>query len=163
MRRAALPAHAPPDEIKRLSVVRVSQPLTHDNLQIPFRDGLFDPRMGNTDLRQALCETCGLDSNECSGHMGHVELNVPLYNPMLLPHLASLLKAKCFGCHTLRLSAHEVRNYELKFALLNRNLINDAQRVDVDLPVTHVATESLSVQQASLCVPLCCPFLNPLH
>jgi len=88
-------------------VVQVTQPLTHDAMQIPFRNGLFDPRMGNMDPRQSPCETCGGDSNECQGHPGHIELGasslgraltlragVPVYNAMLFPHLIQLLQAK---------------------------------------------------------------------
>ena len=157
-------------------MVQVTQPLTHDAMQIPFRNGLFDPRMGNMDPRQSPCETCGGDSNECQGHPGHIELGSFVLDgcagtdqqtrqacpctirccsltssssckPRFVPPgpMRARLPGKCFGCHALRLSAHEGRNYELKFALLARNLVTEALRVDVDLPTTHVAAEGESV------------------
>jgi len=60
---------------------------------------------------------------------------------MLFPTLISLLQAKCFGCHCLRLAPAEVRNCELKFDLLNRNLVEESLEVDLRLPATHVATD----------------------
>lgn len=48
------------------------------------------------------CLTCGLTSNYCPGHHGHIELVAPLYNPFMIKELYRLMKAKCFHCHRLR-------------------------------------------------------------
>jgi DNA-directed RNA polymerase I subunit RPA1 len=41
--------------------------------------------------------------NYCPGHVGHIELTAPIYNPFLFKDAYKLLKAKCFSCHRLRI------------------------------------------------------------
>ena len=55
------------------------------------------------------CATCGLGERDCPGHIGHIELAVPVYNPMMFKQLVRILRAKCFECHQLRLSRDKVR------------------------------------------------------
>lgn len=35
------------------------------------------------DLCARSCATCGQRGNKCSGHFGHVELSLPVYNPLV--------------------------------------------------------------------------------
>ena len=49
-----------------------------------------------------VCSTCSLSQKECPGHMGHIELNVPVYNPFLFGELFKLLRRKCFFCHRFK-------------------------------------------------------------
>lgn len=46
-----------------------------------LRDGLCDPRLGPTELND-VCETCHLQGAFCPGHMGHIKLDVPVFNPL---------------------------------------------------------------------------------
>ena len=50
------------------------------------------------------CVTCGLDCNFCPGHVGHIELTAPVYNPFLIKYLYKLLKSMCLSCHRLRIN-----------------------------------------------------------
>jgi len=61
--------------------------------------------------------TCGLTSNYCPGHHGHIELVAPLYNPFLIKEMYRLMKAKCFHCHRLRVPDAKlaVLTHALKF------------------------------------------------
>ena len=62
--------------------------------------GTIDPALGaNPFNKLEVCQTCGQDSTYCLGHPGHVELSVPVYNPMNMAFLYRLLKAKCYHCH----------------------------------------------------------------
>ena len=63
------------------------------------RRGLYDPSLGPVEQGSALCPTCHLTAKECPGHMGHIELDVPVYHPLLFPTLFLLLRHKCLACH----------------------------------------------------------------
>ena len=75
-------------EIKDMAVVNVT------NNKICTEDGtgtIYDPRMGPT---RGACVQCGLDVTRCCGHMGYIELNRPIINPIYIQHVVLLLK--CF-------------------------------------------------------------------
>lgn len=52
--------------------------------------GLHDRRLGSLDNRDA-CATCGCRS-ECPGHLGHIELALPVFQPIFLRGVVNLMK-----------------------------------------------------------------------
>lgn len=64
------------------------------------------------------CVTCGLGGKNCPGHPGHIELDVPVYHPLLFQHLFQLLRASCSFCHKLRMSDERCRKYLIRLKLL---------------------------------------------
>eukprot|EP00466_Bigelowiella_natans_P011459 jgi/Bigna1/78367/fgenesh1_pg.54_\ len=89
------------DEIRKLSVKKITSLDVLNNFGQPMPNGLLDEAMGPTEPL-ARCKTCGLLFKHCPGHIGHIELCVPLYHPLLMRLLANTLKAKCFFCHHLK-------------------------------------------------------------
>jgi DNA-directed RNA polymerase I subunit RPA1 len=81
------------------------------------RSGLYDERMGPVEL-MGTCQTCALRYASCPGHPGHIELDVPVYYPVLFPALFQLLRCKCLYCHKLRMSQTKVRYFLVKLKLL---------------------------------------------
>jgi DNA-directed RNA polymerase I subunit RPA1 len=78
-----------------------------------------------------------LTANFCPGHVGHIELTAPLYNPFLMKdYIYKLLKSKCFHCHKLRIHQHKITIFETALKLLKagdliisqelRNLLNSS-------------------------------------
>ena len=65
-------------EIRRKSVVKVSQPLLYDTNGEPIINGLFDPRLGVLDPGK-ICPTDGLDNRFCPGYFGHMDLVKPVF------------------------------------------------------------------------------------
>ena len=96
------------EEVRRVSVRRVSSAVTFDAFGHPTAGGLYDRALGPTEFG-ALCGSCGLNFNECPGHIGHIELSVPVFNPTLFPLLFRLLRLKCLACHALRAKASDAR------------------------------------------------------
>ena len=88
-----------PEEIRNNSVVEVTKQETYEK-DIPVVKGLFDIRMGTTDMGK-LCNTCGLNNIECPGHFGHIELARPIYNYHFIDIIVNLLKCICFRCGKL--------------------------------------------------------------
>jgi DNA-directed RNA polymerase II subunit RPB1 len=85
-----------PDEIKNRSVVEVTKHETYDK-DIPIIKGLFDIRMGTTDMDK-ICGTCGQNNINCPGHFGHIDLARPVYHYQFLSILHKVLKCTCIQC-----------------------------------------------------------------
>jgi DNA-directed RNA polymerase I subunit RPA1 len=67
----------------------------------------------------------------CPGHLGHLELCVPVYHPLHFASLFTLLRSKCAVCHKFRMSDVRVRHTLLKLKLL------DMDNVKVCISLTH--------------------------
>ena len=88
-----------PDEIRDRSVVEVVKHDTYDK-DNPIVKGLFDPRMGTTEMSK-LCATCGQNNINCPGHFGHLELARPVYHYQFINIILKILKCTCLQCSKL--------------------------------------------------------------
>ena len=100
-----------PEEIRSRSVVEVTKHDTYDK-DIPVVKGIFDPRMGVTDMGK-ICKTCGQKNMQCPGHFGHVELARPVYHYHFINTLVKILKCVCFRCSKLLIDKNDVVNKNL--------------------------------------------------
>ena len=117
-----------PSEIRSLSVKQVTNPTVLDNLGHPISGGLYDLSLGA--FLRNLCTTCGLDEKFCPGHLGHIELPVPCYNPLFFNQLYIYLRSSCLYCHHFRLKSIEVHKFALKLKLLQYGLIDECNKLD---------------------------------
>ena len=97
-----------PRQVRRLSVKRITSPIARDNLGHPVPGGLYDPAMGPLAPGER-CGTCGRGGAACSGHFGHVDLAVPVYNPLVFGTMYKLLRCTCLHCYRFKMKAAEVR------------------------------------------------------
>uniref|UniRef100_A0A3Q2I2F1 DNA-directed RNA polymerase subunit n=1 Tax=Equus caballus TaxID=9796 RepID=A0A3Q2I2F1_HORSE len=88
------------EELKKLSVKSITNPRYLDSLGNPSVNGLYDLALGPADSKE-VCSTCVQDFNNCSGHLGHIELPLTVYNPLLFDKLYLLLRGSCLNCHML--------------------------------------------------------------
>uniref|UniRef100_A0A8D3AU60 DNA-directed RNA polymerase subunit n=1 Tax=Scophthalmus maximus TaxID=52904 RepID=A0A8D3AU60_SCOMX len=63
-------------------------------------NSLYDLALGPADSKE-VCSTCCQDFNACPGHLGHVELPLPVYNPLFFDKLYLLIRGSCLACHML--------------------------------------------------------------
>jgi DNA-directed RNA polymerase I subunit RPA1 len=105
-------------EITKLSVMHVTSTTVFDSLGHSVQGGLYDMRMGPLE-HGALCGTCGQNSFQCAGHMGHIELPVPVYNPLLYMDLIKLIRGICVNCHKLAMEQSQQDLFVLKMKLLD--------------------------------------------
>eukprot|EP01088_Endostelium_zonatum_P006247 TRINITY_DN18354_c0_g1_i1.p1 TRINITY_DN18354_c0_g1~~TRINITY_DN18354_c0_g1_i1.p1 ORF type:complete len:1704 (-),score=470.71 TRINITY_DN18354_c0_g1_i1:9-5120(-) len=97
-----------PEEIRKLSVLNITEAISFDLTGAPTKGGLYDPKMGP--FGQFIpCETCGLVGFKCPGHLGHIELVLPVYNPLYFHTLVRLLKVQCFNCHKFRVNREVIK------------------------------------------------------
>ena len=95
-----------PEEIRKNSVVEITKHETYDK-DIPVIKGLFDLRMGTTDMGK-VCNTCHLKNTDCPGHFGHIELAMPIYSFHFADIIVKTLKCICFRCAKLRIDTNSV-------------------------------------------------------
>ena len=85
--------------------------------------------MGVTD-RNVSCPTCGLFEINCPGQPGHLELDYPVYHPLLFASTFQLVRAACSCCHRLRLANSRIWPYLAKLKLLEMDDIVGADELD---------------------------------
>jgi len=86
-----------PDEIRRMSAVKVITADTYDDDGYPIEMGLMDLHLGviEPNLR---CRTCGGRVNECPGHFGIIELAMPVIHVGYAKEIKRLLQSTCRAC-----------------------------------------------------------------
>ena len=88
-----------PEIIRRMSVCCVTEPMLYDK-GLPRQNSVLDLRLGTTD-RRFLCSTCKHDMRACSGHFGHIDLALPLFNPVYIELTLKVLRCVCYFCSGL--------------------------------------------------------------
>ena len=114
------------DEVRRISVKRITNPVLFDGLNNAVPDGLYDPALGPTDAK-ATCATCKCPGSLCGGHFGHLELVVPVYNPLTFATVVRLLRTTCFHCHRFRIHDDRVRKFRARLLMLMDGDIEGAE------------------------------------
>jgi DNA-directed RNA polymerase II subunit RPB1 len=100
-----------PKEIRDRSVVEVVKHETFDK-DIPYIKGLFDIRMGTTDMGK-ICGTCGQNNIKCPGHFGHIELARPVYYFQYINMVHKILKCVCFRCSKILINKEDIQNQNI--------------------------------------------------
>ena len=107
------------EEIEKISVKEIVDPVAFDHLNNPNKQGLHDKALGVSPFdHKSTCPTCGLTVAQCPGHVGHINLSAPVYNPFLMKDVYRLLKSKCFACHRLRIHGSKIDTYTICLKLL---------------------------------------------
>ena len=89
-----------PTEIRAKSVVEIKVQDFYEKSSSsskPKKNGLFDTRMGPFD-KYSTCKTCYNDISKCPGHIGHIELIVPVFYPHFMNNLKKILNSICHTC-----------------------------------------------------------------
>ena len=116
------------------SVVQVTSNVAYDPNGTALPGGLYDPRMGICERGQVVCPTCAGNDRECPGHSGHIALAVPVFHPLLVPDIVSVLLSKCMNCHRLRRSKERyIATATAKFVLLYQDRIAEYQALDTSI------------------------------
>ena len=102
-----------PEEIRRMSAVKVITADTYDDDGFPIDKGLMDLHMGVIEpgLR---CKTCGGKVDECPGHFGHIELAMPVIHVGFVKNIKNYLDATCRECGRIKLKDDEIEIYKQK-------------------------------------------------
>jgi DNA-directed RNA polymerase beta' subunit len=78
------------------------------------------------------CATCGLRSRHCPGHPGHIELPVPVVNPMMVSMVYKIMRMLCFNCHNFCApdgKAWRLEAVALQLQLIEKGLTHEAAEI----------------------------------
>ena len=104
-----------PEEIRKMSQVKVITADTYDDDGYPIERGLMDLHMGVIEPGLK-CATCGGKVDECPGHFGHIELAMPVVHVGFIKEIKTLLDSTCKSCGRIKLTEDEIRNYREKMS-----------------------------------------------
>ncbi|MDG6953913.1 MAG: DNA-directed RNA polymerase subunit A' [Nitrososphaerota archaeon] len=102
-----------PAEVRKYSVVEITQPETYDEDGMPVQGGLMDSRLGTLEPGQK-CGTCGSTAGRCPGHFGHVELAEPVLHIAFVDEINRLVQTTCRSCGRILLTQQELDAYRTK-------------------------------------------------
>lgn len=77
-----------------------------------------------------MCVTCGHVGHKCPGHFGHIELPVPVVNPLFHKGLATLIKLACLKCFTFQIPSYIKLLLSAKLKLLFEGQLSDVDSLD---------------------------------
>lgn len=116
------------EEVRRHSVVKITNPTLLDSLDRPTPGGLYDPAMGPLD-EHSRCRFCSRRSYYCPGHCGHIELVSTAYNPLMFNLLYNLLQKTCFNCFRFRSGRQEVKKCVSQLELIAKGHVIEARNL----------------------------------
>ncbi len=104
-------SHVSPEEVRRMSAVKIITADTYDDDGFPIEMGLMDPHMGVIEpgLR---CKTCGSKVDECPGHFGHIDLAMPVIHVGFVKDIKRLLQSTCRDCGKVLLTSSQIEEEE---------------------------------------------------
>ncbi|XP_069673659.1 DNA-directed RNA polymerase I subunit RPA1-like isoform X3 [Periplaneta americana] len=76
------------------------------------------------------CMTCSNNVYKCPGHIGHIELPLPVINSLFHKVIYNILKLACLNCHNFRIKGVSKHLFVTKLRLLDDGLITEAQEVE---------------------------------
>ncbi|XP_024394449.1 DNA-directed RNA polymerase I subunit 1 [Physcomitrium patens] len=113
-----------------ISVKQISSPVLFDNLKNPVVGGLYDPALGPLN-QTSTCTTCRQPQLHCTGHFGHIDLILPVYNPLVFKELVKILKWICPFCHHFKMHEQRVALFATKLELIAEGRMIDAARLQL--------------------------------
>lgn len=116
-------------EISKLSVKEITNPQALDRLLNPVSNGLYDLALGPLD-KNDICLTCNLDYYKCPGHFGHINLVLPVYNPIFFKELIKLLRSSCLSCHQLLTTKLEKDYFRAQMAIIKEGMVEKLPMID---------------------------------
>ncbi|XP_063046574.1 DNA-directed RNA polymerase I subunit RPA1 [Engraulis encrasicolus] len=117
------------NEIRKLSIKAITNPQILDNVGNPAPGGLYDLALGPSDNKE-VCSSCMQDYNNCPGHFGHVELPLPVYNPLFFDKLYLLVRGSCLACRTLSCSRAAIHLLLYQLKLLDIGALKECYEVE---------------------------------
>ncbi|MDE1855762.1 MAG: DNA-directed RNA polymerase subunit A' [Candidatus Micrarchaeota archaeon] len=95
------------DQIRRLSVAKLTVPDTYNEDGYPIDGGLLDQRLGVIDPG-LICKTCGARAKVCPGHFGHIDLIRPVMHSEFSKVVYLMLQSTCQNCHRILLNEDQI-------------------------------------------------------
>lgn len=123
------------EDIKKLSVTKITTPQSFDSLGNAVLGGLYDPALGPIRDRNELCVTCSNSLRHCPGHFGYIELPLVVINPLFIKTIYTLFRISCLKCYRIQMTEN------MKFILKLQLQLLDAGQVTAALDLENFVGE----------------------
>ncbi|MGA3020415.1 MAG: DNA-directed RNA polymerase subunit A' [Candidatus Micrarchaeales archaeon] len=117
------------EQIKKLSVAKLTVPDTYNEDGYPIDGGLLDQRLGVIDPG-LMCKTCGGRAKTCPGHFGHIELVRPVIHSEFAKIISMLLQATCQNCYRILLNDEQIALFKKE---MNAELTAETANLDTSV------------------------------
>ncbi len=107
-----------PDEIRKMSQVRVITADTYNDDGYPIERGLMDLHMGVIEPGLK-CATCGGRVDECPGHFGSIELAMPVVHVGFIKEIKMFLDASCRACGRIKLTDEQIEQFKKRLSQMD--------------------------------------------
>ncbi|EQD46333.1 RNA polymerase Rpb1, domain protein 1 domain protein [mine drainage metagenome] len=136
-----------PEEIRKMSQIKVITADTYDDDGYPIERGLMDLHLGVIEPGLK-CATCGGKVDECPGHFGHIELAMPVVHVGFIKEIKTFLDAACGSCGHVKLVPERLNEFNAK--------IKEIEATSTDPDALAVASKRYieEASAASIC-PYC--------
>ncbi|RVE44695.1 hypothetical protein evm_010653 [Chilo suppressalis] len=114
------------EEIKKLSVIKITNSTSFDSLGNPTPGGLYDSALGPVRERFDACTTCNNVLLHCPGHFGHIELPLTVVNPLFLKNIYTLFRISCLKCYKIQLNDTMKSILKLQLQLIDAGHVTEA-------------------------------------
>ncbi|XP_033315278.1 DNA-directed RNA polymerase I subunit RPA1 [Bombus bifarius] len=121
------------NDIRNLSVTKIRTPLSFNILGHPLKGGLYDPALGPLLESSDPCGTCGCNVFKCPGHFGHIELPMPVVNPLFHRRLSMLIKLACLNCFSLQIPSYVKLLLTAKLNLLQKGYLSELENLEQEI------------------------------
>ncbi|XP_064623865.1 DNA-directed RNA polymerase III subunit RPC1-like [Lineus longissimus] len=100
------------DEMRKQAHVNVISKVLYDQSgsRKPVSYGVLDHKMGTSE-KDNLCETCGKNLAECTGHYGYLDLGLPVFHIGYFRTIINILQKICKTCSHILLPADQRRGF----------------------------------------------------
>jgi DNA-directed RNA polymerase subunit A' len=102
-----------PEEIRKMSQIKVITADTYDDDGYPIERGLMDLHLGVIEPGLK-CATCGGKVDECPGHFGHIELAMPVVHVGFIKEIKTFLDAACGTCGRVKLVPERLEEFRAR-------------------------------------------------
>lgn len=103
--------------------------------------GVNDKRLGVCE-RLVQCGTCGNSTEECAGHSGHIDLELPVFHAGFFTTIIRICRTICKSCSRVLLEPEEVEyyRYKLQRPMEAQQRIALVKKIHEDAYKTHLCT-----------------------
>lgn len=109
-----------PEQIRKMSVVKIETPDTYGDDGYPIENGLMDRHLGVIDP-SLKCGTCGFRGGECQGHFGSIDLARPVIHVGFGDVIYKILRSTCNECGRVLLDDVTIEEFREKIDFLKEN------------------------------------------
>nr|XP_026492149.1 DNA-directed RNA polymerase I subunit RPA1 [Vanessa tameamea] len=114
------------EDIKKLSVAKITNMTSFDSMGNPTKAGLYDPALGPIRERNDFCTTCTNTLINCPGHFGHIELPLVVVNPLFIKNIYTLFRITCLKCFKIQMDDRMKFILKLQLELLDAGHVTAA-------------------------------------